>query len=307
MEVGTLLRLRHVVERRRKLINVLKTIRSMNPETKKCPFCAEEINIDAVKCKHCGERLSKPCPYCAEEINVEAIKCKHCGEFLNKSSNGNSKRVSRSVSKVELLSIRDYSKFWLNLPITIIYIIFFITAIVLKLKNASNGKPDDNAELFIGIFVGVLELFVWYLLYRFMKYLGSTNARNSLISFLVMISIFILLSPLQYLESTTSSIIGFISIPIYLFVMIIVGINFRRIYDETFKILKTLGLVFIWTPIAYFFLFVIAIIVSITTEDTSTFDLFEQLAGIIEIIPLVVVLRVFKIAKANRKKFIPVA
>lgn len=29
----------------------------------------------------------KKCPFCGGEININAIKCKHCGKFLNKQNN----------------------------------------------------------------------------------------------------------------------------------------------------------------------------------------------------------------------------
>lgn len=62
-------------------------------ETRECPYCKEEIRAEAVKCKHCGSRLTpeRPshegvCPFCKEEIHPEAIKCKHCRSSLVTSS-----------------------------------------------------------------------------------------------------------------------------------------------------------------------------------------------------------------------------
>jgi len=89
---------------------------------------------------------TKKCPYCAEEIALEAIKCKHCSEFLTALTANN----TREVQKENEYNDETLGIIGLIIPVISLFVPYsswislILTAAILSVEASKLGMGSDT-------------------------------------------------------------------------------------------------------------------------------------------------------------------
>jgi hypothetical protein len=100
--------------------------------------------------------VMKKCPFCSEEIQDEAIKCKHCGQFLSKATSNESRITTNDSTSKKRSEIGSFFSFRTMISPALIKIIYGLGAVGLIFSGIERYIEKEEMQGLFIIFIGNL-------------------------------------------------------------------------------------------------------------------------------------------------------
>ncbi|WP_461207264.1 double zinc ribbon domain-containing protein [Clostridium sp. DL1XJH146] len=136
-------------------------VRSNKNDTLRCPSCHQPIDIDYVKCPHCGAKLKGTCSNCGKPINPEWNSCPYCSHDIDKETINLNKENSNITDNYEQNNTFTYSEGDYS-------------------KADNKNKNKKGLKIIIGIFIALIVLIFITVIVSFAGFntMTSTSVSN---------------------------------------------------------------------------------------------------------------------------------